>query len=92
LVLRFTSGTALAKAVGEHQLKTELIMNKIIDLNSEVLIDRSLIRNPYLRLLLAAIGEELAVGSAWVAVDKKIASEYAILIQLIARQAQYAAA
>jgi hypothetical protein len=58
-------------------------MNTTIDLSSELLIDRSTIRDPYLRLLLTAIGEELARGSPWVAVNKKIASLYGVAGQLL---------
>ena len=58
-------------------------MNTIIDLNSEVLIDRSEIRDPYLRLLLTALGQELAKGSPWIAVNKKIATEDDLLVQLV---------
>jgi hypothetical protein len=58
-------------------------MNAIIDLSSEVLIDRSRVGNPYLRLLLTAIGQELAKGSAWVAVDKRVAAKEESLLQLI---------
>ena len=58
-------------------------MNRIIDLKSEVLIDRSRVRNPYVQLLLAALGQELAKGSAWVAVNKKVASQYEPFAQLI---------
>ena len=50
-------------------------MTAMIDLNSELIVDRSEVRNPYLRLLLAAIGQELAKGSPWVAVNKKIAAQ-----------------
>lgn len=53
-------------------------MNSMIDLNSELIIDRSTIRNPYLRLLLTAIGQDFASGSPWVAVNKTIASQYNI--------------
>jgi len=53
-------------------------MNIIIDLGSELLIDRSRIRDPYLRLLFRAIGEELTKGSAWIVVDNNIASHYGI--------------
>ena len=67
-------------------------MHRIIDLGSEVLIDRSRVRNPYLRLLLAAFGQQLAKGSPWVAVNKKIASNYEALLQLICGQIHYAAA
>ena len=49
---------------------TRFTLQTIIELNSELLIDRSRIRDPYLRLLLTVIGEELAQGSAWVAVTK----------------------
>jgi hypothetical protein len=66
-------------------------MNTIIDLRSEVLIDRSQIRNPYLRLLLTAVGQELAKGSPWVAVDKRTVSEYAPLL-LPNQRSQHAAA
>lgn len=58
-------------------------MKMIIDLNSEVLIDRSRIRTPYLRQLLNAIGRELAKGSPWIAVSKKIATEDDLLTQLV---------
>jgi hypothetical protein len=66
-------------------------MNTIIDLRSEVLIDRSQIRNPYLRLLLTAVGQELAKGSPWVAVDKRTVSAYAPLL-LPNQRSQHAAA
>jgi hypothetical protein len=45
----------------------------VIDLGPEVVVDRSRIRDPYVRLLLAAVGEPLAAGSPWVAVDKRAA-------------------
>ena len=53
-------------------------MDTIIDLHSEVLIDRSRIHNPYVRLLLSALGQELAKGSAWIALNKNVASQYAL--------------
>jgi hypothetical protein len=46
-------------------------MNTIIDLGSEILIDRSRVRNGYLRLLLTALGQQLAKGSPWVAVGRR---------------------
>lgn len=49
-------------------------MNAIINLGSEVLVDRSRIPNPYLRLLLTVLGEELIEGSPWVAVDMELAA------------------
>ena len=54
-------------------------MNAIIDLGSEVLVDRSQIHMPQLQLLLAAIGQPMAQGSAWVAVNKRIASVYHLI-------------
>ena len=49
-------------------------MEAVIDMGSELLMDRSAIRDPYLRLLTAALGQRLAPGSPWVALDKRIAS------------------
>ena len=54
-------------------------MNAIIDLSSELLVDRSRIPNPYLRLFLTVIGQELAEGSPWIAVDKKLSSQLGFL-------------
>ena len=45
-------------------------MEGLIDLGTEVLLDESGLRDPHLRLLLAAIGTRLLPGSAWVAVDR----------------------
>jgi hypothetical protein len=67
-------------------------MNAVIDLGSELLIDRSQVRSPYLRLLLAAIGQELAKGSPWVAVHKKLAVTYDLFLQLLDGQPRQAAA
>jgi hypothetical protein len=59
-------------------------MNPIIDLSSEVLIDRSRVGNPYLRLLLTALGQELVTGSAWVTIDKRIVAQQEFpLLQLL---------
>ena len=58
-------------------------MSPVIDLSSELLIDRSQVRDPYMRLLLAALGKELSEGSAWVAVDKRVASAHGLLLPLI---------
>lgn len=49
-------------------------MSTVIDLGPELLVDQSTIRNPYLRLLTAAVGQQLAPGSPWVAVNKKVAA------------------
>jgi hypothetical protein len=67
-------------------------MDTMIDLSTELLIDRSKIRNPYLRFLLAAIGEQLVKGSPWVAVNKKTASQYQIAEQLLIPRTQHGAA
>jgi hypothetical protein len=53
-------------------------MSAIVDLKSELLIDRSRIANPYLQLLLAALGKELVKGSAWVAINKKVAPQISL--------------
>jgi hypothetical protein len=57
---------------------------QIIDLGSELLVDRTRLHNPQARLVLAAIGQPLIAGSAWVAVDKRVASVYPQLLRLIA--------
>ena len=67
-------------------------MNTIIDLSSELLIDRSRVRNPYLRLLLTVLGQELVKGSPWVAVNKRQATQYQPFLPLIDRQLRHAAA
>jgi hypothetical protein len=59
-------------------------MKPIIDLGSELLFDRSRIVSPYVRLLIAAIGQELARGSPWVTVSKRAFSVYAVPPELIA--------
>ena len=53
-------------------------MNAIIDLKSELLVDRSKIHDGCLRLLLAALGREVAKGSAWIAVNKEILAHYGL--------------
>ena len=59
-------------------------MKPVIDLGSELLIDRSRIGSPYLRLLIAAIGRELVKGSPWVAVNKTVAAFYSFPPELMA--------
>ena len=49
-------------------------MNAVIDLGSELLLDRSTISDPYVRLLATALGQPLANGSPWVALDKGLAA------------------
>ena len=63
-------------------------MKPIIDLGSELLFDRSRIASPYLRLLLAAIGHELARGSAWVSVNKAAVAPYFIPRELMCEDAR----
>ena len=63
-------------------------MKPIIDLGSELLFDRSRIASPYVRLLIAAIGEELVRGSPWVTVSKRLLSVYAVPPQLIAGESR----
>jgi hypothetical protein len=48
-------------------------MNIVIDLATEVLLDRSAVTNPYVLLLASALGQPLAQGSPWVALDKQSA-------------------
>ena len=49
-------------------------MNGVIDLGSELLLDQSALSDPYVRLLAAALGEALAEGSPWVAIDRRSAA------------------
>lgn len=53
-------------------------MDSVIDLGSELLVDRTKVRNPQLRLLLTALGEALAPGSAWLVLDKRVAGVYSL--------------
>ena len=57
-------------------------MNAVIDATSELLVDRSSIRNPHLRLLLTMAGQQLADGSPWVAISKAEAAADKVLSQL----------
>jgi hypothetical protein len=59
-------------------------MKPIIDLGSELLFDRSRVASPYVRLLVTAIGQELARGSPWVSVNKRVMAVYEIGPNLIA--------
>ena len=58
-------------------------MKSIIDLGSELLFDRSRVASPYLRLLVTAIGQELAQCSPWVSVNKRVLASYEIGVELI---------
>jgi hypothetical protein len=48
-------------------------MSRIIDLETELLVDQSSISDPYLRLLAVAIGQRLMHGSPWLAINKAVA-------------------
>jgi hypothetical protein len=67
-------------------------MTTFIDLNSELLVDRSQVRNPYLRLLLTAVGREVVRGSPWVAVDKLIVTAYEPLQFILGQRSHSSAA
>jgi hypothetical protein len=63
-------------AVMEHKplLKgLEAVMNTLIELESEFLLDESAIRDPYLRLMAAAIGRRLIRGSPWLTIRREVA-------------------
>jgi hypothetical protein len=55
-------------------------MNYVIDLGSELLVDRSQVPMGQLRLLLAAFGHPLVTGSPWTVVDKRVAITYRPLL------------
>jgi hypothetical protein len=55
----------------------------IIDLGSELLLDRTRLC-PYVRLLVTALGQELAPRSPWVSVNKRVLAVYDIGVELIA--------
>lgn len=68
---------AFPHIVGASELGDASCPNTIIDLDSEVLIDRSEIRNPHLRLLLTALGQELQkdrLGSPSTKASRRITS------------------
>jgi hypothetical protein len=46
-------------------------MNTVIDTGSELLIDRSTLNDPFLRLIVAALGRSFVEGSPWVTVNKQ---------------------
>ena len=54
-------------------------MSAVIDLGSELLMDLSEVCDPYVRLLAAALGQMLAEGSPWVALDKQSAALFGLL-------------
>ena len=60
-------------------------MKSIIDFGSELLFDRSRV-SPYVRLLVTAIGQELARGLPWMSVNKRVLAVYEIGPDLIAAE------
>ncbi len=48
-------------------------MTAMIDLGDELLIDISLIADPYIRLAVISFGQPVVQGSQWVAVNKQLA-------------------
>ena len=67
-------------------------MTAIIDMQTVLLVDRSKVGDPRLRLLLKALGRELAKGSAWIAVNKEIATYHGLARRFVVRQDDAAAA
>ena len=61
-------------------------MKSVIDFGSELLFDRSQVASPYVRLLVTAIGRELARGSPWVSVNKRVLAVYEIGPDLLAAE------
>jgi hypothetical protein len=59
------------------------MMKSIIDLGSELLFNRSRLASPYVRLLVTALGQELARGSPWVSVNKRVLAVYDIGVELM---------
>jgi hypothetical protein len=74
-----------------HVNRPEAVMNPIVDLGSELLFDRSRLVSPYVRLLLAAVGQEVARGSPWVSVNKRVLTVYPIPSELMAAEAHQTA-
>jgi hypothetical protein len=61
-------------------------MRSIIDFGSELLFDRSRVASPYVRLLVTAIGREVARGSPWVSVNKRVLAVYELGPELLAEE------
>ena len=62
-------------------------MQSVIDLGTELLVDRSRFSNPQLQLLLCAIGQPVAQGSQWIAVQKRVAAVYQLTAHFITASA-----
>jgi hypothetical protein len=48
-------------------------MSSFIEMESEFLVDESAIRDPYLRLMAAAIGQRIIRGSPWLTIQRDVA-------------------
>src|SRR5882672_3819786 len=66
--------------------RQEAVMKSIVDFGSELLFDRSRVASPYVRLLVTAIGQELARGSPWVSVNNRVLAVYEIGPALLAAE------
>jgi hypothetical protein len=66
-------------------------MDGIIDLGTELLVDQSVIYDPYLRLLAAAIGQKLIRESPWLAIDKAVARTWYASVKPLGRPKRCAA-
>jgi len=60
-------------------------MPTVIDLGTELLVDRSEIVQGSLRLMLSAVGHPLVAGSPWLVVDKATAAAYRPLLDALRR-------
>jgi len=60
-------------------------MPTVIDLGTELLVDRSEIAYGQLRLLLTAVGRPLVAGSPWLVVNKAAATAYRPLLDALRR-------
>jgi hypothetical protein len=67
-------------------------MSPVIDLSSELLINRLAVREPFVRLLLASLGREVAKGSPWIVLDKTVAAAHDVLLPFIGMQPRQIAA
>ena len=82
-VIRAAYDRGIALANDGRLQRQEPVMKSIIDLGSELLFDRSRVASPDVRLLVTAIGHELARGSPWVSVNKRVLAVYEIGPELI---------
>jgi hypothetical protein len=54
-------------------------MDTIVDFGTELLVDRTRVSVPQLKLLLTAIGRPLVRGSAWISIDRCLADFYGLV-------------